>query len=108
MRVEPPVAWERFLREPGLPMHKAVLHPRNDSQRAAGFTPAGLPAPDGDVIFAIGPEGGFTDEEVTAAASAGWRSQTLGPRILRIETAAIASAALAVNSPSFSAPVLPL
>ena len=45
--------------------------------------------------FAIGPEGGFTDEELAAARAAGWRPLSLGPRILRVETAAIALAAWA-------------
>lgn len=38
--------------------------------------------------FLIGPEGGFTDDEEAAAVAAGWRPVGLGPRILRIETAA--------------------
>lgn len=43
--------------------------------------------------IAVGPEGGFTDTEVAAAVSAGWQCVSLGPRILRVETAAIALAA---------------
>ena len=39
----------------------------------------------------IGPEGGFTQEEIDEAVSAGMISVTLGPRILRTETAAIAA-----------------
>lgn len=38
----------------------------------------------------IGPEGGFTEKEVQKAASAGIKPVTLGPRILRTETAGIA------------------
>lgn len=48
------------------------------------------------VQFAIGPEGGFTDEEVAAATTAGWRAVSLGKSILRIETAAIALAATCI------------
>lgn len=44
--------------------------------------------------LAIGPEGGFTDQEVAAAAQAGWKMVHLGPRILRTETAAIALSSL--------------
>jgi 16S rRNA (uracil1498-N3)-methyltransferase len=44
------------------------------------------------VVVAIGPEGGFTDDEVGRALAAGWRAIDLGPRILRVETAAIAAA----------------
>jgi len=43
-----------------------------------------------DHMLAIGPEGGFTDEEVAQATNAGWRTVGLGERILRLETAAIA------------------
>jgi 16S rRNA (uracil1498-N3)-methyltransferase len=45
------------------------------------------------LIAAIGPEGGFTDAEVAAAVSGGWQAVSLGSRILRVETAAIAIAA---------------
>lgn len=41
----------------------------------------------------IGPEGGFSDEEVETATAAGAQAIQLGPNILRIETAAIALAA---------------
>ena len=46
------------------------------------------------VQLAIGPEGGFDDLELALATSAGWQAVDLGPRILRIETAALALAAL--------------
>ena len=49
-----------------------------------------MPKHHGDVAIAVGPEGGFTDEEVAAARDAGWQTVALGPRILRVETAAIA------------------
>ncbi|MCE9547067.1 MAG: 16S rRNA (uracil(1498)-N(3))-methyltransferase [Planctomycetia bacterium] len=48
-------------------------------------------------VIAVGPEGGFTDEEVAAALSAGWQAVELGPRILRVETAALMLAALAAS-----------
>lgn len=47
------------------------------------------PVPIGRAWLAVGPEGGFTEEEVADACAAGWRPVTLGPRILRIETAAL-------------------
>ena len=47
------------------------------------------------VAIAIGPEGGFTDDEAALAVAAGWRSVDLGPRILRVETAALALAVIA-------------
>jgi 16S rRNA (uracil1498-N3)-methyltransferase len=51
--------------------------------------------------IAVGPEGGFADDEVAAAIAAGWQSVDLGPRILRVETAAVALAAVvALQGPS--------
>jgi 16S rRNA (uracil1498-N3)-methyltransferase len=49
------------------------------------------------VWLAIGPEGGLTDEEVGAAVAGGWQTVGLGPRILRVETAAIVLAAMVVQ-----------
>ncbi|HEV7671479.1 MAG TPA: RsmE family RNA methyltransferase [Thermoanaerobaculia bacterium] len=44
----------------------------------------------------VGPEGGLTGGELGAARALGFRPVALGPRILRIETAALAGAALAL------------
>ncbi len=41
------------------------------------------------VLVAVGPEGGFTDDEAALAVAAGWHTVDLGPRILRVETAAL-------------------
>jgi len=43
------------------------------------------------VLVLIGPEGGFSSGEVAAAIAAGFKPVTLGSRILRAETAAIAA-----------------
>jgi 16S rRNA (uracil1498-N3)-methyltransferase len=45
--------------------------------------------------LAIGPEGGWTPEEMSLFAGYNWQPVTLGPRILRAETAAIAAIAIA-------------
>ncbi len=47
-----------------------------------------------NVLVLIGPEGGFTEDEVALAQRAGCRQWRLGPHVLRIETAAIAAAAV--------------
>lgn len=60
----------------------------HDSQRLEGDAPRAV-----GIYLAVGPEGGFTDEEAAAATSANWRSVDLGPRIVRVETAALALAA---------------
>jgi len=49
----------------------------------------------GQLALAIGPEGGWTPDEMSLFATHTWQPVTLGPRILRAETAAIAAIAIA-------------
>lgn len=49
-----------------------------------------------DIALFIGPEGGFSSSEVSSASDAGITPVSLGPRILRTETAAIVASALIV------------
>jgi 16S rRNA (uracil1498-N3)-methyltransferase len=46
------------------------------------------------VALAIGPEGGFTEDEIRTLTGAGFRGLRLGPRILRTETAPLAALAI--------------
>ncbi|MCW5982173.1 MAG: 16S rRNA (uracil(1498)-N(3))-methyltransferase [Bryobacteraceae bacterium] len=63
---------------------------------------AGAPALAGNLhgtspaALLVGPEGGWTDAEREQAEEAGWTAVSLGPQILRTETAAIAAIALIV------------
>jgi 16S rRNA (uracil1498-N3)-methyltransferase len=54
----------------------------------------GMGRPDPSIALLIGPEGGFTDEEVATARDKGAMAVGLGPRILRTETAAVVASAL--------------
>ncbi len=47
------------------------------------------------ILLAVGPEGGWTPEEAALFHEQGWTAVTMGPTILRAETAAIAAAAIA-------------
>ena len=49
---------------------------------------------DDSVSLLIGPEGGWTDEERSEFVGAGWSPVSLGPSILRAETAALAAVAV--------------
>lgn len=49
--------------------------------------------PQGGVLLLVGPEGGLTEDEEAAARAAGFRGVSLGPRILRTETAGPAALA---------------
>ena len=48
----------------------------------------------GRVILVVGPEGGFTAQEAETARRAGFKLASLGPRILRAETATLAAVSL--------------
>ncbi|MCX5713056.1 MAG: RsmE family RNA methyltransferase, partial [Candidatus Omnitrophica bacterium] len=45
-----------------------------------------------DILILIGPEGDFSPKEVEVALKAGFIPTTLGPQVLRVDTAAIAAA----------------
>ena len=50
------------------------------------------------VALLTGPEGGWTDPERTSALAAGWAPASLGPLILRAETAAITAAGTLIHA----------
>jgi 16S rRNA (uracil1498-N3)-methyltransferase len=55
---------------------------------------AGMPVPHNSITLAVGPEGGWTEDELQLFAKHEWISTSLGPTILRAETAAIAGLAV--------------
>ena len=65
-----------------------LLHPGGRSVRDVGAHPGAL-------TLAIGPEGGWTEEERGAAERAGFTVVSLGPRILRADTAPVVALTLA-------------
>lgn len=70
---------------------------RERGRRIADVLPRGGPLPT-SVEVLVGPEGGFTDTEASAAVEAGWAPVSLGPRPLRAETAAIVAIALVMEA----------
>jgi 16S rRNA (uracil1498-N3)-methyltransferase len=50
------------------------------------------------IALLVGPEGGWLDAERQAAAAAGWQPASLGPLVLRAETAAAAAIAVLINA----------
>lgn len=88
MELSDPIAWAEFLACDLNEGHTWVAHPAGSTWDAA------LVPVTGCAVGAVGPEGGFTDAEIDLAASRGARLISLGPRVLRIETAALTLAAL--------------
>jgi 16S rRNA (uracil1498-N3)-methyltransferase len=52
----------------------------------------------GGVVLAVGPEGGWTEDELQSFQKAGWISASLGSTILRAETAAMAATAVVASA----------
>lgn len=89
MQVESLADWTNYCRRERLAPIKILAHRGGMARK---WTPAE------DTVLAVGPEGGFSEEEIALAQAAGWFLLDLGPRILRIETAALMLTSLAVGS----------
>jgi 16S rRNA (uracil1498-N3)-methyltransferase len=103
MRIAEPLSWDEWkgasaddspaeiAGDPRSPeSHQWICHPGGQPTSHLNLSTA---AP---TRIAIGPEGGFTDLEIATAVNAGWQTIDLGPRLLRVETAAVAIAATVV------------
>ncbi|MDQ7012295.1 MAG: RsmE family RNA methyltransferase [Planctomycetota bacterium] len=77
--------------------HRAI----RPSARLVIADPRGAPySPDGstDLALLIGPEAGFTDDEVDAACRAGAMLCSIGPHLMRVGTAAVVASGLILNA----------
>jgi len=83
-----PTSFEAFIEQAPADAVRFLPH-----ERAPAEASLAAPAGTGDVVLAIGPEGGFSEEEVGYAAVKGFAVVSLGARRLRSETAAIVAVA---------------
>jgi 16S rRNA (uracil1498-N3)-methyltransferase len=88
MELADPTEWRDFVERELAGSAGWVAHPSGEPFRVQ------TPSPAGPIVAAVGPEGGFTEVELEKAAQVGAKLVALGPRMLRIETAAVALAAL--------------
>ncbi len=86
----PPLRPDRAFREAHQLGAKVMLSERSD---APALREVLCSAKISQATLAIGPEGGWTDEEFASATAAGFREASLGKLILRTETAVIAAVA---------------
>ena len=107
MQIATPVRWREFVAGAGDEGHEASrgehepLRPPDSAARFFAHPGGAATMADiadklreaHEIVLAVGPEGGFTDAEARHALDAGWRAIDLGPRILRVETAALAMVA---------------
>lgn len=95
LRVDAPISWSAALER--MRAHDALLVPWEEARsgrlkEAFAARPAAA-----DIGLVIGPEGGMSAEEVAALNGLGGLTVTLGPRILRAETASVTAAALVMS-----------
>ncbi|TAN08656.1 MAG: 16S rRNA (uracil(1498)-N(3))-methyltransferase [Rhodanobacteraceae bacterium] len=86
-RIDVAGSLEAFLAANAATDARFVLQP-GDATRIRSLTPPPTP-----VTLAVGPEGGFGEDDLAALRAAGYGALSLGPRILRTETAGIAALA---------------
>jgi 16S rRNA (uracil1498-N3)-methyltransferase len=87
MEIDSPVSLNEFLENAAEPV-RLLGHPGGQP-----FREWLRPARERPATLAIGPEGGFDGNEVAAAVARGWTTVSLGPTLLRIETAALVAVA---------------
>ncbi|TGE84389.1 16S rRNA (uracil(1498)-N(3))-methyltransferase [Pseudoalteromonas sp. KS88] len=80
--IHPPIDISDWLRQKSDEI-KLTLHPRAEHSIKT------ITVPDSGVRFLVGPEGGFTDEEITQTKEQEFVDIRIGPRVLRTETAAL-------------------
>ncbi|MBM7855712.1 16S rRNA (uracil1498-N3)-methyltransferase [Desulfohalotomaculum tongense] len=91
-RVEKPMHWQEVLNE--VPEDALLLLPWEDERAVSLPKVLSSACLWKKVYIIIGPEGGFEQQEVELARQYGAKSVSLGPRILRTETAGLALASI--------------
>jgi 16S rRNA (uracil1498-N3)-methyltransferase len=84
--VDPPIRFDELLERTDLPSCRLILSP-------GGEELPGRPRPPVCLVL-IGPEGGWSEKEISTAVGRGFHPLGLGPRTLRTETAALAAMAV--------------
>src|SRR5207247_10102614 len=73
---------------------RIVLSETEDTQMLKDHVPENAAS----VMLAFGPEGGWKEQEISEFRDAGWTTASLGPTILRAETAVIAAVAITAST----------
>jgi len=95
IQVETPVRFADILKS-GLPSGTGIIPWEGEDSQTMDEALSGIAADTVNVF--IGPEGGFTLQEIERSRSAGLVPVTLGPRILRAETAGLVASLLVLHS----------
>ena len=90
--IHPPLPLVDCLSDPA--DYKLVAYEDEKVLSVSDALPVTVPA---KVVVLVGPEGGFSAEEIDLLAGQGWRTISLGRRILRMETASIVACTLVLH-----------
>jgi 16S rRNA (uracil1498-N3)-methyltransferase len=93
--VHPPRPLQELLRDPGA--DKRLFLSEHGGRPLKDILTASAPEPEGPpvrVLLLVGPKGGWTEREESEIRQAGFEAVSLGRRVLRAETAALAGAAM--------------
>ncbi len=82
-KIRKEATFEKFIENAKDYTTKVILSPSSDMHIREFME---LLSPPKDLVFLVGPEGGFTEEELDYAKSFGFHEVSLGKRILRAET----------------------
>jgi len=92
LRIDPSVPFDRVLDSAGMDLQKLILWERSTYSLRSLLRE--MDAPSQGILFLVGPEGGFSEDEVRRAERARFVAVGMGPRILRVETVGIAFAGI--------------
>jgi 16S rRNA (uracil1498-N3)-methyltransferase len=87
MQIENVMSWNSFVSSRVLEQKLLVAHPVGNQPAPQKFNE--IAVANQEIVIVVGPEGGFTENEIQTLIQHGAQLVDLGPRILRIETAAI-------------------
>jgi 16S rRNA (uracil1498-N3)-methyltransferase len=93
MAIEALASFEQVL-EVGRACDLRIIFWERSTESLSALQTQAAARPPASVMALLGPEGGFSDQEVRAAEAAGFVHASLGPRILRAETAALCACAI--------------
>jgi len=88
-KIQAPVTWDKFLASQEYAVYARFMLYEKASERISA-----LPAIKDRMLLCVGPEGGWEDSEAQAARNAGFKLISMGSRILRTETAALAAVSI--------------
>jgi 16S rRNA (uracil1498-N3)-methyltransferase len=93
--IPPPVPWKKAVK---MASERRIVLAESEVEVSLKSALAGYAPP---ITLAVGPEGGWTPEEIEIFEQNGWKTASLGNTILRAETAAIAAVAITMAELEF-------